>query len=153
MDTIKLITLGFHNILRWVVLGLGVLTMVKMYSGWLKKNPWTDTHRKFGLIFTIALDTQLTVGFLLYFVFSDLVRTAFADFGSAMTNPTLRFFSVEHITLMLIAIALGHIAASVGKKDLPDQNKFKRSAFLFSFSLLLIILGIPWSTRPWLPGL
>lgn len=153
MDTLNLITLGIHNILRWIVLGIGILTIVKMYSGWLKKSEWETTDQKFGLIFTIALDTQLLVGFLLYFVFSDLVRTAFANFGNAINNPVLRFFSVEHITIMLIAIALGHIGSSFGKKELPDHEKFKRSAILFSLTLLLIILGIPWSSRPLLPGL
>jgi len=152
MDTVKLIVLGMHNILRWLILGLGILTLIKMYSGWIRNKPWASSDRKTGLFFTIALDIQLLLGFLLYFVFSDLVRTAFSDFGNAMNNPVLRFFSVEHSAIMLIAVVVGHIGASIGKKEMEDKQKFIRSAIVYTISIALIIIGIPWSLRPLLPG-
>ena len=153
METAKLILLGMHNILRWVILGLGLITLIKLYSGWIKNKPWASSDRKIGMFFTIALDTQLLLGFLLYFVFSDLVRTAFSDFGNAMANPVLRFFSVEHSAIMLIAVILGHFGASIGKKDMEDKQKFIRSAIVFTITILLLLVGIPWSLRPLLPGL
>jgi len=153
MDALKLIILGLHNILRWIILGLGILTLVKMYSGWIRNKPWTVSERKIGMLFTTSLDLQLLLGFLLYFVFSQLVRTAFTDFGTAMKDPVLRFFSVEHITIMIIAIALGHYGSSIAKKELEDNQKFKRSAIIYTISIALIILGIPWSLRQLLPGI
>lgn len=152
MDTIKLIMLGIHNILRWVIMGVGILTLVKMYSGWLKNKNWAASDKNIGLIFTSALDIQLLIGFLLYFVFSDLVRTAFSDFGNAMSNSVLRFFSVEHSAIMLIAVVLGHVAASVAKKNLDSKQKFIRSAIIYTITIALLIIGIPWTLRPLLPA-
>ena len=148
MITGKLIILASHNILRWVILGLGI----KLYTGWFRKESWTNRTKKAGMFFTIALDTQLLLGLLLYFIFSDLTKTAFRDLGEAMLNPTLRFFSVEHFFLMITAITIAHIANSFGNKNIEEPEKFKRTAILFTLSFLFVILGIPWTSRPLLPG-
>jgi hypothetical protein len=153
MFTGKLVILAIHNILRWMIVGLGIFSIIKMYLGWLRKKQWDRTDGVAGTLYTIALDIQLLVGLLLYFVFSDLTKIAFADFGNAMANATLRFFSLEHIFFMVISIVLGHIGNSIGKKDLQDSEKFKRTAILFTLSFLLLLAGIPWTTRPLFPGM
>lgn len=148
----KTITLFIHNLLRWAIVVSALYTLFLLYRGWIKKQTWKETHRKSAMIFTILLDIQLLIGFLLFFVFSDLVKAAFANMAAAMGNQLLRFFTVEHSLMMILAIVFGHLASAAGKKDLPDQDKFKRAAIFNTIALFLLIAAIPWTTRPLIPG-
>ena len=66
--------------------------------------------------FSIALDVQFLIGLLLYVWLSPFIRDAWADMGATMRNAPLRFFAVEHVTGMLIGIALAHVGKSkIGK--------------------------------------
>jgi len=148
----KLFLLAVHNLLRWAIVILAIYALVRTALGWLQQKKWSGTDQRAVSLFTISLDLQLLVGLLLYFIFSDLTKAAFADFGAAMGNQVLRFFAVEHSLLMAIAVAVAHIANSVGKKDLPDKLKFQRAAIFIVVAIALIAAGIPWTTRPLLPN-
>lgn len=152
MATAKTITLIIHNLLRWAIVISALFAIFRLFKGWLKKQTWQEADRKSVMIFTILLDTQLLVGLLLYFVYSDLIKAAFANMADAMGNHILRFFTVEHSLLMAIAIVIAHIAGAAGKKVIPDENKFKRAAILITLAFLLLLAGIPWTTRPLIPG-
>lgn len=152
MVTVKIIVLAIHNILRWVILGLGILTIVRMVWGWVSQKIWTPFDKKIQMFFVIALDSQLLVGLLLYFVFSDITKAAFANFGTAMNNSILRFFSLEHLAILIPAIFLAHYTSSSVAKESNQHKKFRKSALLYTIVMLLIISGIPWASRPLLPG-
>jgi len=149
---IRQIILAAHNILRWVIVILAVYALIRLVLGWVQKEAWNQSDLKSVSFFTIALDIQLLLGLLLYFVFSDLTKAAFSDFGAAMSNQVLRFFTVEHGLLMVIAITAAHVANAFGKKDLPDAKKFQRVTLLLGFAVMLIVAGIPWTSRPLLPA-
>ncbi len=153
MDTLYPIILAVHNLLRWIIVVLSLVVIFKTYQGWFTKSIWVPSIQKLSTYFTIALDSQLLVGFILYFVFSPLSKALFADFSAAMSNPTLRFYGLEHPLLMIIAIALAHIGSSTGKKDLPDNVKYRRAAIFFTLSILAIIFAIPWEADRLLPSL
>ncbi len=87
MVTAKTITLFIHNLLRWAIVVSALYTLFRLYSGAGSRNkPGRNPIARRSTIFTILLDTQLLVGFLLYFVFSDLVKAAFANMAAAMGN-------------------------------------------------------------------
>ena len=144
--------LTIHNIVRWFVVLFALLSLYRSMRGWLGKGAWREADRKSGLFYTIALDTQMLLGLLLFFVLSPVTQAAFADFGTAMKDAASRFFLLEHSFYMVAAVVLAHIGSAAGKKDLPDQEKFRRAALFMSLSVLAIILGMPWS-RPFLPGM
>lgn len=146
------IILAIHNIIRWVALILLILTTVSAFIGWLGKREWADRDRKFGVFTTIALDTQLLLGLILYFFLSPLTKTALQDFGAAMGVTDLRFYAVEHALFMVLAVILAHIGSALAKKATDSKAKFMRAAIFFGLALLLVLLGIPWG-RPILPGL
>ena len=76
-----------------------------------------------------------------------------------MKNALLRFFAVEHLIGMLIAIILIHVGYSYSKKNIPDSVKHKRTLVFFGLALLVILISIPWpfrlvgSGRAWFPGM
>jgi hypothetical protein len=140
-----------HNILRWAVLVLGVWAVIRGYLGWLGKRQWSEADRKPGMWFTIALDLQFLLGLILT-VISPLVQSAVADLRTTMVVAEFRTILVEHIPLMLLALAAGHITSVLSKRADTDLKKHRRAAIGYTITLLLILASIPWG-RPLLRGL
>ena len=123
------ITLVLHSLLRWVVLLAGIAAVARGFMGGKGKS-WTTSDSRAGLLFITALDLQFLLGLLLYVFLSPTVRTAFVNFGAAMKDPMLRFFAVEHILGMIVAITLAHIGRARTKKATPDITYQAAKKFL-----------------------
>ena len=146
------VVLAIHNILRWVVLIVALVAVVRAYMGWFGKKEWTPADRKLGMFVGMSIDIQLLVGLLLYIFFSPLTRAVFQDFGAVMGVADLRFFAVEHVFYMVLAVVFAHLGSILSRKAPESKAKFQRAAIFFGLSLLLMLLGIPW-TRPLIPFL
>lgn len=142
--------LSIHNIMRWVVLIAGVITAVRALIGWFGKRPWESLDDRLGLIFTVSLDIQLLLGVLLYFVLSPITTSALRDFGGAMSNADSRFWAIEHITIMFIAVVLGHVGRALSRRASDSTKKHQRAAIFYTLAVLAILAGTPWF-RPLLP--
>jgi hypothetical protein len=146
------ITLAIHNIVRWVVLILGILASVRAVSGWLGKRTWTEMDRKTGAYFGIALDVQLLLGLLLYFFFSPITTAALRNLGAAISNPEVRFFALVHALYMVVAVVLAHMGSAMSRRAATDPLKFRTAGLFYSLALVVILLGMPWM-RPLFPAL
>lgn len=133
-----------HNMFRWLVLLALVLAISFAFIGWFKKRDWNKKDNITGLILTIFMDIQFLVGIILYAFVSPLTKAAFSDFGAAMKNSALRFYAVEHILLMIIALILVHIGRSKSKKVVAPWKKHRVAAIYYGIALVLILAGIPW---------
>jgi len=137
--------LHLHNTLRWLVLLSLVITLVKYVSGWLGNQPWKKTDNLLGIVFTSLMDIQLLTGLVLYFFLSPVTKLAMSNFGAAMKDADLRFYAVEHFSMMLIAVALVHIGRAKSKKAKTDSAKFKTATIFFLIALGVILAAIPWN--------
>ena len=135
--------LDLHSITRWIVLITGIVATIAAIIGWVKKKEWTATDNKMGLIYTISFDIQLLLGLMLYLWLSPLTKLAFTDFGAAMADKDLRFYAVEHLAIMLLALILAHVGRVLSKKAI-GVKKFMWAAIFFGISLLLVLGSIPW---------
>jgi len=133
-----------HNLFRWVVLIVAVLAIGFAFAGWLGKREWKKTDNVLGLLLTISVDIQLVIGMVLYLFVSPLTKAAFANFGAAMKNADLRFYAVEHILLMIIALVVIHIGRSKSKKARIPIQKHRAAAIFYTIGLIIILAGIPW---------
>ncbi len=146
------IILALHNIVRWVVLVTAVFALVRVYLGWFQSREWTGGDRRAGLYFTSALDLQFLLGLILFFT-SPLTRPLLSgNFSAMMSDPTMRFFSVEHVPFMILAVILAHIGGVRARRAPDAAAKFHQSAIFFTLAVVAIILFIPWG-RPLFPGL
>jgi hypothetical protein len=136
-----------HSLLRWVVLIAGVVAVARAVRGWGGRRRWTSADDLSGLLYTIALDVELLVGFVLYAGVSPFTAQAFSDFGGAMGDALLRFWAVEHPVGMLLGISVAHIARGRVRRAAGDAGRFKLAAILFGLSLVIILVSIPW---PWM---
>lgn len=137
--------LHLHDTLRWLLLLSLVTTLVKYLIGWFGNQHWKKTDNLMGVVFTSLMDIQLLTGLVLYFFLSPITKLALSDFGSAMKNADLRFYAVEHIFMMLIAVVLVHIGRAKSKKATADHAKFRIATIFYGLALVIMLAAIPWS--------
>lgn len=133
-----------HSGLRWVALILLLLAIVNAFTS----KTYKKKHRMINLFAMVSLHTQLLIGLIQYFVTSTKVQ--FIE--GWMKNPLLRFYGMEHILLMIIAIVLVTIGHSKSKKGTTPEEKFKPIKLFYLIGLILILAGIPWPFREALGG-
>jgi hypothetical protein len=136
--------LELHGILRWIVLAAALAAIVIALSGWSGRKPAHGKLRRFSLIFVTAMDTEFLLGLLLYFGLSPVTKTAFQDMAAAMKDHELRFFTVEHAGLMLMAVIFAHVGGALSRKGRTDLVKYRGAAISYLLSLSLLLAGIPW---------
>ncbi|MFN1835994.1 cytochrome B [Balneola sp. MJW-20] len=131
-----------HSGLRWIVLVLLVWAIVKAVSGWTGKRDFKKSDRLSALFALIFTHIQLLLGLGLYFISPKV------SFESGfMSDSVLRFYTIEHMSLMLLAIILITVGFSAHKRMQGSIAKFKKIAIFYGIGLLLILISIPWPFR------
>jgi len=141
---------GLHNLVRWLVVFGGVWALLSTLQGLFSRSAWNRTHQRAGVLFTSSLHLQLLLGIVLY-VISPLIASGLRDIGAAMQSQRIRFFLVEHLLLMLLAIVAAQLGFSLARRAGSDREKFVRALIGYSLAALLLAFGIPWwrSLIPW----
>jgi hypothetical protein len=138
-----------HNFLRWVLLLLLIVAILRHLSGMTGKKPFTNGDRKTGIWLMITANIQFVLGLILWFIGDwgyNLLKSA-EGMGAVMKNASSRFWVIEHPIGMLIAVALISIGRGVAKKNIPDVNKHRRAFWLFLIGLIVIVVSVPWPGR------
>lgn len=135
--------LVLHSWLRWVVL---VSAFGATFAALGKQPPVTQQSRadRWGLILMMTTDLQMLFGLLLYLALSPFTAEAMRDFGAAMRTPQLRFWAVEHLTLMLVAVVLVHVGRVLGRKATTPRSKRTRLALCFGLATIAMVAATPW---------
>ena len=137
--------LHLHSTFRWLLLLSLIFAIVKYIAGWLGNQPWKKSDNLLGISTLWLIDLQLVTGLTLYFFLSPITQIALTNFGAAMKDASLRFYSVEHLSVMVLTVILVHIGRAKSKRAKSDSAKFKIAAIFYLVSLILIIAAIPWS--------
>lgn len=132
-----------HSLLRYFILIALIVVIVKALIGLANKQPYGKWDNKLGLYLFIFTHMQLLVGIVLYFI------SPFVKFGSdTMSDKATRYWTVEHVFAMLIAVVLITLARTTSKRMTNDEAKHKRMA-IFNFVALVVIIAMIWlSGRP-----
>lgn len=144
------IVLAIHNVIRWVILIAGAVAIIRAFMGWFGNRDWIDTDRKAGLLFTISIDIQVLIGLVLYIFLSPITKAAFRAFGDVMSDAGLRYFTIEHVFYMVLALVFAHLGSILPRQVDSALQKHRRAALWFTLAYLLVLAGIPWM-RPLLP--
>jgi membrane protein DedA with SNARE-associated domain len=134
--------LSFHSGFRYIVFLLVLIAILIALAGWFGKKTYTNGNRKLNLFAMISVHIQILVGLVLYFI-SPNVR-----FGSGvMKDPTARYWTVEHISMMIIAMILITIGHSKSKKAITPKSKHKAIAVFYSLAFVIIVVAIALMTK------
>jgi hypothetical protein len=144
--------LVIHNLLRWLIILFGIWAVLSAVSGLAGKGEFTPSDGRSNFFFMLSMDIQFLVGLGLYFagVWFDQLK----HFSDTMKDANLRFFTVEHEVMMIVALMLVHVGGVMVKKASLSSAKFKKSLLFFGLALLLILIATPWPFRdavakPW----
>lgn len=139
--------LALHSLTRWLVLVSLLYSIFIAYRGWASEKPFTKADNIIRTVTTTIAHTQLVIGVWLYCI-SPVVSYFLHHFGAAIHERQIRFFGMEHITMMIIAITVLTIGSANAKRKPTDQQKFKTMAVWFTVALVIILSSIPWSFSP-----
>jgi hypothetical protein len=126
------ILLMLHSIVRWIIVVVGIIALVKFVIGLAQKSAFDKMDRGLSAGFSGLIDLQITLG-LLYFLI-----TGFGGVGF----PTYR---IEHAVTMLIAAGVAH-APSMFKNA---SNKYAVALGALIGTLVLIYIGVSFLPGGW----
>lgn len=138
------ITLFLHSYLRWVLLALLLVVLVRAFLGWRSKREWTGRDERMHVVLVALVDTQLLLGLLLYLFLSPISKAFFTDTAVAMKDHVLRFYGMEHVTMMVLAVAVIHVGRARSKKSPTAALRHRRVWTSILVSVLFIASSIPW---------
>lgn len=130
-----------HSGLRWVALLLLVVAIFNALSS-KGKGKYEKKDKMLNLFAMIVLHIQLLIGLVLYFISPNV---KFIE--GWMKVKQLRFYGMEHLLIMVIAIAV----ITIGRKKAENASNIavKHGTIVkwFTIGLILILAGIPWPFR------
>lgn len=123
-----------HSGWRYVVILLLLAAFVTAVSGFTGKKAFTEGNRKLAVFALISSHIQLILGLLLYFM-NDWYKMD-------SSVPSNRYWKMEHIAMMIIAIILITVGNAKSKKAVDAVAKYKNIFVFFGFALLIITVAI-----------
>ena len=95
----------------------------------------------------MVLDVQMLLGLLLYLVLSPITVEALKHMSTSMQNSAVRFWAVEHVSMMLLAVMMVHVGRVLARTAKTPESRRTRQIVCFIIATLAMIAGIPW---PWM---
>jgi len=130
-----------HSGLRYITLILLLVVVIQSLVGWQRKRKFASIHKMIVNLNFYTIIIQLLIGLGLYLLSSKVM------FDPSMFKSTLvRFFTLEHPMMMLIAVVL--IIYSSAKAKVYDNYKTHKKLFwCYGIGLLIVVASIPWPFR------
>ena len=121
------ILLMAHSGLRWLVLLIALIAIIKFLLGWLARSPFKGMDRGLMAGYSGLLDLQSALGiiFLLW---------------NGFTGAGFPRYRLEHGLIMIVAAVVAHLSSRW--KNAEDAVRFRNNLFLIVASLVLVLIGI-----------
>ena len=116
-----------HSYLRWLIVIVALVAVVKFALGWRRGGVFQSIDRGLASGFSGLMDLQVTLGLIL------LVWGGVAGAGFPM-------FRIEHAITMTIAAVVAHL--HVLWKNADDTLRFRNSLFIILDVLIIVFIGI-----------
>jgi hypothetical protein len=141
--------LVLHSWLRWLVVLAGIAVLGGAVAGVSTRRAWLPVDNVRLALFTHSLDVQMLIGLILYAFLSPVTRSGFENMQLTMRDPILRFFVVEHLVGMVVAIALAHVGRARVRKAVDAAARHRAALTFVGLAMVALLLSIPW---PGMPG-
>jgi hypothetical protein len=136
-----------HSGLRWLLL---IFIVIAIANAFMKKNSATEYSKsdKMPVLLTLIFThIQILIGLVLYFISP---RVSFH--AGFMKEAASRFYGIEHISMMLIAVILITIGYSKSKRQTDIGKKHSTVFFYYLIGFIIMMVSIPWPFRAALGG-
>lgn len=126
--------INIHSIVRWAIVVVGVIALIKFLIGWLAKQPFKPMDRGLMSGFVGLIDLQALLGIILFI-------------WGLVQNGLVRF-RAEHAFVMILALILAHLSRRWRNAD--DKTKFRNYALIIIGVFVLVFAGIAVLPQGWL---
>src|ERR1044072_9493725 len=110
------VLLTIHSLVRWLVLISLLIAIYRAYKGWRKNEQFTKFDNAIRIATVTTSHVQLVLDISLYCI-SPVVRYFLSYLNTAVHERQARFFGMEHITMMVIAIGLITVGSAKVKRE------------------------------------
>ncbi len=138
------VVLWLHSWVRWVVLVVGVILVVRAWWRWLGRKDWEKIDETLRRVFSGVVDLQLLLGLLLFLGLSPATTALLEKGGQALADPGVRFWTMEHVVPMIVAVILVHVGQMLITRTSDAEARYRWAAIVFGVVMLLILASIPW---------
>jgi hypothetical protein len=123
-----------HSGWRYLVIILLLVAFINALMGFVGKKPYTEGNRKLNVFALISAHIQLVLGLIIYFM------NGWYKVDSSV--PQLRYWKMEHLSMMLVAIILITVGNARSKRMDSALMKHRTILIYFGFALVLITAAI-----------
>ena len=129
-------TIFLHSWLRWAVLALMMALFIKSLWGWRNSLDYWRADNVMRVATVIVFDLQV-------------IKLSFDPQSHFMKDDQLRFYTLEHTFMIVVALIVMHVGNVFIKKSDTPRKKFKRTAIILLAVLIIVLVSIPWPGLPY----
>jgi|JFJP01.1.fsa_nt_gi hypothetical protein len=126
--------LSIHSHLRWLILIVALIAVVKFAVGWLRGGTYKGMDRGLASGFSGLMDLQAMLG-LIFLVWNGLAGAGFP------------MFRIEHAVTMTVAAVVAHL--HVMWKTADDKKRFRNTLFIVLDTLIIVFIGVTRLPQGW----
>ncbi len=131
-----------HSGLRWLLLIFIIVAIANAFSKKKSATEYSKSDKMPVLLTLIFTHTQLLIGLILYFISPKVSFHA-----GFMKEAASRFYGIEHISMMIIAVILITIGYVKAKKETNISKKHNTVFLYYLIGFIIMMVSIPWPFR------
>lgn len=137
-----LILVHVHSVIRWFILVFLIYSLVVSFTKWRGAGVLSKRDSLIAALTVHFSHFQLLAGFILYFVSYKVMFDS-----EALASPMIRFFTIDHMATMVLAITCLTIGNIKAKRASDPKQKAKLIFIWFLIAFILMMVAIPWPFR------
>jgi hypothetical protein len=134
--------IDLHIVISVLFMVIALILISRSIASLVKKLIFNKLDSILSIAFLAFMYVQLVSGVLLYFFLNPAGESNINSFEAAMRNNNLRFWAIEHVSLMLFALVLSQIGYIFLNRSRQDDKKFRNIGFFYGVSTLVVIISM-----------
>ncbi|MCF8378934.1 MAG: hypothetical protein K9H49_05105 [Bacteroidales bacterium] len=118
-----------------------MIVIIWAFSGWVNSKVFKPAFSKLTYYFNLFLYLQLFTGVFLYFFLKHEMSATGMSLEQAVDQSNIRFWVIEHVSLMIFALLISQIGRFFIKQISSDRRKFRAATFYYGMSCLVVIVS------------
>jgi len=120
---------------------VALYVLYRNITGMLYQKDYTKKDKRLEILFIALLYSGLIFGIIMFFFLGPQYKPKMFDLDAALKYKSLRFWSVEHFSVMLVALMFSQIGKLFTSKSISSFQKFKYSTFYYGVATLFTFIS------------
>jgi len=135
------VVIGFHYLISSVFLIIAVVLIIWAVRGWVNTYDFSSKFSRLSYYFNLLLYLQFFTGIFLYFFLKSEIETGGISLEQAIDQSNIKFWGIEHVSLMLFALLISQIGRFFIKQISSDRGKYRAATFYYGISFIVVIIS------------